>query len=303
MNTQEFDKLVKNIIKARKIQKDRIESNQESLFEENFNIEKMQKPVVQAISASTKQTLQSLEQQQNNMTGMLSAIENRLEESTGERNNPKWIQQFYKKYRTKTLTKMEINLDGTLGHHGYVDIDLMFNKGMIKLNYSGKKSHLISLDLMTLGLVGLLLLPYDDLKYAQINHPFEITNSDIEFYAQIMLQCGIEKQSKNSRKYKAFVKQFDDDDTEVVTSLTPQQLQRDKDRDEQISRKRFGLGVFHYNNPDDLEQRLDLLMGSLNAGNNSDDVRQEIRAILDKLLEIEYIPYTIHKKFYQKFNL
>ena len=304
MNSLELDKLVKNIVKSRKIQKDRIESNQESLFEENSNIQKMQKPVVDAISESAKKTIQSLENQRENIAGMMSAIEYKLD----ERKDPHWLQKFYQQHRTKAgLTKMEVDLNGNLGNHGHVDIQLLFNKGRIKIKYGNKRSFEIANNRVTLGFVGLLMLPYEDLKEAKENHPFEITLEDIDLYAEIMVKCGI-KGSKTSKKYNVFVRDYDakyDSEGEDV-KLTPIQQQRElfqQRRDDELNRVRFGTGVFHYQNGEDLEKRLDLLMGSLMAGNNSNVVREEIRAILDKLLEIEYIPYTIHRKFYQKFNL
>ena len=49
---------------------------------------------------------------------------------------------------------------------------------------------------------------------------------------------------------------------------------------------KLGAGVVYYNNPEDLLSRLELLGGSISAGNNSSDVREEfmkIAHILNKM--------------------
>jgi len=314
-NTKEITQLVNKIVKARKIQKDRIEGNQESLFQEHENIQKMQQPVVQAITSSTRDTIQALENQQNNMEVALHAIENKMEENQANisqvvdsRKDPNWIQHFYKKYRSnKALSKMEISLKGELGNHGHVDISLLFNKGKVRISYGTKKNHQLASDKTTSGLLGLLLLPYSDLKDALDSEDFEVTERDIEIYGDIMLKCGVAG-SKNGRKYQVFIKSLDNslDSEEELERLTPMQAARERSlqkKDDEIARKRFGLGVFSYRDPKELDSRLDVLLGSMQAGNNNNSIRQECRSILDKMLEIDYIPYTIHKKFYQKFNL
>ena len=52
---------------------------------------------------------------------------------------------------------------------------------------------------------------------------------------------------------------------------------------------KLGSGVVYYNNPDDLLSRLELLGGSMSAGNNSNDVREEFLNILHVLNKLNVI--------------
>jgi hypothetical protein len=63
-----------------------------------------------------------------------------------------------------------------------------------------------------------------------------------------------------------------------------------------------GTGVFAYSNPKMLEERLQLLAGSVKAGNTSMDIKKEIRSIVDEMLRISTITPRMHKLLYQKFG-
>ena len=52
---------------------------------------------------------------------------------------------------------------------------------------------------------------------------------------------------------------------------------------------KLGSGVVYYNNPQDLLSRLELLGGSMSAGNNSSDVREEFVKIVHKLNKLNVI--------------
>ena len=52
---------------------------------------------------------------------------------------------------------------------------------------------------------------------------------------------------------------------------------------------KFGSGVVYYNNPQDLLSRLELLGGSMSAGNNSSDVREEFVNIVHMLNKLNVI--------------
>ena len=52
---------------------------------------------------------------------------------------------------------------------------------------------------------------------------------------------------------------------------------------------KFGSGVVYYNNPKDLLSRLELLGGSMSAGNNSSDVREEFVKIVHGLNKLNVI--------------
>ena len=52
---------------------------------------------------------------------------------------------------------------------------------------------------------------------------------------------------------------------------------------------KLGSGVVYYNNPEDLLSRLELLGGSMSAGNNSSDVREEFAKIVHMLNKLKVI--------------
>ena len=52
---------------------------------------------------------------------------------------------------------------------------------------------------------------------------------------------------------------------------------------------KLGLGVVYYNNPQDLLSRLELLGGSMSAGNNSSDLREEFVKIVHRLNKLNVI--------------
>ena len=52
---------------------------------------------------------------------------------------------------------------------------------------------------------------------------------------------------------------------------------------------KLGSGVVYYNNPEDLLSRLELLGGSMSAGNNSSDVREEFVNIVHRLNKLNVI--------------
>ena len=55
--------------------------------------------------------------------------------------------------------------------------------------------------------------------------------------------------------------------------------------------------------PDELCNRIKLLLQEKNAGNNSNIINEEIVAIVDKLLEYKCISYKQHRKILIKCNL
>ena len=52
---------------------------------------------------------------------------------------------------------------------------------------------------------------------------------------------------------------------------------------------KLGAGVVYYNNPEDLLSRLELLGGSMSAGNDSNDVREEFVKIVHTLNKLNTI--------------
>ena len=72
---------------------------------------------------------------------------------------------------------------------------------------------------------------------------------------------------------------------------------------DQQSKTQTGSGIVsykYYSSCDELIQRLNLLCGNTEAGNNSPEVRNEIVSILDILLKNQYINSKQHKILYNK---
>ena len=63
----------------------------------------------------------------------------------------------------------------------------------------------------------------------------------------------------------------------------------------------IGSGVVYYNNPNELAERMKILVGSMAAGNNSKVLKNDLSMINDEFLKIGAIDQTTHKKFYDKY--
>lgn len=71
----------------------------------------------------------------------------------------------------------------------------------------------------------------------------------------------------------------------------------------QGERKTQGSGIIHYSNPAELVPRLEVLLGELNAGNDSKTVINNITAIADTLLKNKAISIPVYKAIYRKLDL
>ena len=65
--------------------------------------------------------------------------------------------------------------------------------------------------------------------------------------------------------------------------------------------KLIGLGVVYYNNPNELAERMKILVGSMAAGNNSPVLKNDLSMINDEFLKIGAIDKTIHETFYDTY--
>ena len=63
----------------------------------------------------------------------------------------------------------------------------------------------------------------------------------------------------------------------------------------------FGSGVVYYNDPNELAERMKILVGSMAAGNNSPVIKNDLAMINDEFLRIGAIDQTTHEKFYKKY--
>lgn len=332
-DNKEIQKLISKIVKARKMQKQQLEGDIAADALQDEKISKFQKPVVKEIAEQTKNTIEALEHQRV----QLAQIENKLtplqmhpaqpaivaktieDEQNSAKDNrgaahgydPKWVQTFYQKYKKAQTTKLEVDLNGKFGSAGYLDMIDLFNQGNMRLRI-GKREYEIQQENITQGLVGLFLLPYDDLKASKVR----ITNGDVEIYQSIMIMAGI-KGSTQNRKYKEYLR-----GTEKQQAIFEQEREADileksrqdyyqEQEDENIrksmelpQKKKMGKGICKpYKTVQDLTERLEVLLGSMNVGNTSSEVRNEARHILDKLLEMKEILPVIHRKLFTKFKL
>ena len=65
--------------------------------------------------------------------------------------------------------------------------------------------------------------------------------------------------------------------------------------------KLLGSGVVYYNDPNELAERMKILVGSMAAGNNSPVIKNDLAMINDEFLKIGAIGQTTHEKFYKKY--
>ena len=57
----------------------------------------------------------------------------------------------------------------------------------------------------------------------------------------------------------------------------------------------------YYNDPNELAERMKILVGSMAAGNNSPVIKNDLTMINDEFLKIGAIDQTTHEKFYKKY--
>ena len=65
--------------------------------------------------------------------------------------------------------------------------------------------------------------------------------------------------------------------------------------------KLLGSGVVYYNDPNELAERMKILVGAIAAGNNSPVIKNDLSMINDEFLKIGAIDQTIHENFYKKY--
>ena len=59
--------------------------------------------------------------------------------------------------------------------------------------------------------------------------------------------------------------------------------------------------MVYYNDPNELAERMKILVGSMAAGNNSPVIKNDLTMINDEFLKIGAINQTTHEKFYKKY--
>ena len=307
MDTQDLKNKVKKILDSRQIQKERIDANflereqeqetRRSNFEPIIQTMKEHQKELEPIIKSAKEhqftnqfTSQSIQHLQSNESDESDEMEESESESKeiGDIYNKtgKWIQQLMLMYRNpkeNKTTTYEADIKGFIGDYGRLNIEKLFNQNKIHLKVNNKTVMEVPEKETTVCLVGLLMLPFGDFK--KLRDEITIKSRDKLNYFRIMKLAGFHP-SRNP-KY-----------TQIIKPLNDQLDYYEKQEEEEIQ----GTGVFVYQKPEDLMNRLVLLNGSVQAGNTSQELKKEIRVILDEMMNKQYINPKIHDLLYKKFN-
>jgi hypothetical protein len=331
---------VKKILSARKIQKQRIDSNVLGQSLQQEKIEKEHRPVVQALEQQLAQ-LQQLEQAQQVDNRILQQIPQLLQQQgqlqqqqleqlqhLKEPQEPariisdkgQMIQDMFSTYRRgkeSRLSTNEINQQGEIGEHGKIDWANLLNEGRVVLKVGKYIVKTIDPDDMTLGLAALLTLPARDIEKSGIT----VTDEDKREYYNVMSLAGFKPSSSVKyrilKEWKDLVPEEEEEEfypasatmsagTPVLppTSLSaPVSPERRSRRTVVTKKPKIGKGLFVYKTARELQEQLALMVGSVRAGNTSSELRNDMRSILDEMLEINYIDPSLHERFYVKFRL
>jgi multidrug efflux pump subunit AcrA (membrane-fusion protein) len=321
---------VNKILSARKIQKQRIESNVLGQAMQQEKIEKEQKPVVQALEQQLAQ-LQQLEQAQQAIAPLLQQqgqlqqeqlqqlqqLQHLKEPQEAARiisDKGQMIQDMFATYRRgkeSRLSTNEINQQGEIGEHGRIDWANLLNEGRVLLKVGKYTVKTIEPDDMTLGLAALLTLPARDIEKSGIT----VTDEDKREYYNVMSLAGFKPSSSVKyrilKEWKDLVPEEEEEEfypasTTVQASSLSAPVSPERRTRRTVATKtkpKTGKGLFVYKTPGELQEQLALMVGSIRAGNTSSALRNDMRAILDEMLEINYIDPGLHEKFYNKFRL
>ena len=154
-----------------------------------------------------------------------------------------------------------------------VDVALLLNENILYIRIPGKAD--IYESKLCVGLVALLLLPFDDLKRSKITP----TDQDMSYYVDIMSRTGFS--SVNSRKYQTYIKtklasrtqsarsklcsmtEVSDSEEDVFDaagsargSRSGASLAAHEMQNLSLQEEKSGKGIYIYQNPRELEARL-----------------------------------------------
>ena len=310
--------MVKKILQARHVQKQRIEDGITQLEDFEEKIQRKVKPVIKAIEKNTNQSLALVEQQrlQNQEQQQLQQQQHQQQipaqdasrvvpslTDEAQLSQDRWIQKFYKKYRASRSRPTQFEIDipsGSLGNKGAANVSTLFNNNILSIKVKGRPDY--HSDNLTRGLVALLLLPYDDLKLL----PFQPNDNDLINFVEIMNRVGYVP--AKSRKYQYYVKPTINKMRSVAAESSGSDsfddvFENAEQMDEAVKSKKVGKGILPYSDPKSLESKLVLMVGSLRAGNTSTELKRDIQSILDELLNINHMTLKQHRILYRKLGL
>ena len=322
------------ILKAREVQKSRIDRAGEQAQQQEERIQRLQRPVVQSLEKLKEQPViiqQPAIQQQPPLPILLppqevqqpveqqQEEEQLVEEEQQQTEEPvvvgaaNIIQQLYhgaRKQPPVVNTQFEINpSNALLGQRGRVDLNKLYNEGSFKMQNLGSGLFtFLPKNKITPGLAALLILPYADIKVSKVKP----TKKDIATYNDIMAFAGYI--GNRASKYRQYIKPYLDlsgqqEEEEESPAENTEEEERDlttgaikKKKIAQPERTYFGRGgTFYYSRPEELKHRFQLLTSAVRAGNNSNQMAQELSAVLDELKRTGMMGRELHKQAYLRY--
>jgi hypothetical protein len=280
-NLKQLHKTIAQIIKARQIQKAKVDLNvmKEELTQEE--LKKFHKPMIEKLTslADSKKSLLPIEDRIPSPTPIespsttLIPIEHSSKESSKESlKSPK------ESYKESLKSPKESSIES-------------YKESLKSLETSFKKTYYPDKDIDE---------EIVKKKYG-FNMPSEIVN-DVSLYKPNHVRVVQKLKSLGGQKKSKYA-ELDIDEHIKALSFYNERIKFIKEGLDQQSKLQTGSGIVsykNYSNCDELIQRLNLLCGNRDAGNNSPEVRNEIVSILDILLKNKSINSNQHKKLYNK---
>ena len=292
----EFDNLVENFVKNRKQLKQKVKEERGDLSRKKADAKLKAEPITESIAE--------------------------LKSSLADKGG---FLKMFERFSGVSKSQSEIKLttkssEGRLGTHGFVDLaDLQDGVLRVRNSQTGDSFN-IQLDE---DLAELLFKPYRNID---LN---EIDNQALNLYYQVMLVAGISSRANNNRKIKKAKEvhlsgntadvESDEAETDeenprkkqnpsvLIMRRGRRELQRTPRRPSIIQEKKSprrssrlkGKGFMM--NGDEMINRFYLLCQSMGAGNESDEMLNEMMDLLDNLLENNYITTSQHKTLYHNY--
>jgi hypothetical protein len=252
---KQLHKMIDKIVKARQIQKARVDANvmEEELTQEE--LKKFHKPVVEQLTDKNKKSLVPIEDRMPSPLPIESPPTTLIPIEESSKSSKESIKESLK------------NLEMTLKDVYYPDKDI--DEEIVK-------------------------------ELNRYNMPSEIVK-DPSLYERNYNRVVQQLKSLGGQKRSKYADPEIDNHIKAL-SFYNERIKFIKKGLDQQSKVQTGLGISYkyYSNCDELIQRLSLLCGNKEAGNNSPDVKNEIVSILDILLKNKRINTNEHKKLYNK---
>ncbi len=317
--------MLKKILAARKLQKDQVESSHREQQGFATYQEEQAKPLITALNTQTDTIKKSIHDEvrvpvqlgQKMLSNQATiykqqqqqqkALQQQPQQPQAQQQQPQeltWVQKLFNsvfgasKPPRYDFTQWDVNpTNGILGLNGRVDINALFQKGHVRVSLTSGEL-VYDNENPSRGLVSLLLLPGPYLRDQRNAGDTTVTDEDTKTFHHIMTQVGAT--STNSLKLTEFINKLSKKKKKNA-DLNATVLEDDSPPKKKSSKS--GRGVFAYSDANDLKKRLELIAGSIRAGNTSSELRDGMRAILDELFHLKLILPSVHRRFYKQFLL